>query len=212
MTATATGRKLIVRVENDPDVECPLEYGHWKLYSFNRRSIHYKNPEIFFRRSEEGKIVPENIGLQRKMQVGLAFALQYYEHGSGRYDLQGHGPQCEWDTAQWGGILIWEGKPKDMPFKTYEERQNSAELTLDEYNDWMNGNTFWFSIETHDYPDDGHHESCGGFIGEKSVIEEINSRLNKDDKILLTGESAFMVQGDLKGEEVDSFDDENEDD
>src|SRR6185437_5228951 len=124
-----------IHSNHDDSPECPMDAydGQWRLYSFRRDSIHRENPERFF---PNGK---PNIGLRRKMQVGLAFLLDYFEHSLGRYDIAGTGPNDQWDTSHNAGLLVWEHKPGDMGAKTYEARQKDAEAFLETYNNWMNG-------------------------------------------------------------------------
>lgn len=195
MVAQQKSRKLVLRIEHDPDCECPMTAcdGMWTLHSFNRRSIHYTNPDTFF---------PINIGLRRKMAVGLAFMLDYYEHGLGMYSISGGGPQCQWDTARGAGILIWGNKPDEMGAKTVEDREKDAQSFLDEYNDWMNGNCYYFILED---TDGKTLDSCGGFIGTNYIKEVINEHLEPDDAVMVTGD--VEIRG-LKCRVVESHDED----
>ena len=200
----------VVRIEHEINPTCPNDDGdgQWTLYSFNRNSIHYKNPWDFFKETKDGKLVPENIGLHRKLKVGLAFVLQYYEHSLGRYDIQGHGPQCQWDTSNYGGILVWENKPRDMGHKKYEDRQKDAEAFLETYNAWMNGWVYWCSIES---PDGEFDESCGGFYDD-GLVEYLAENLEKGDRVKLEGDLTFLVDDKLPAgvELVEDFDDDED--
>lgn len=166
----------ILKVGYDQDVECPMTScdGMWTLKSFNRNSIHSVNPESIF---PNGKMP---LWLRNKFKVGLAFFLDYYEHGLGAYSLSGEGMQCQWDTAGCAGVLIWEHPPSDMGAKTVEERKKDARAFLDEYNDWMNGNCYYFSVETIDGEE---IDSCGGLIGTDHLEDVLLGCLESGDKV-----------------------------
>jgi len=181
----------ILSIEVDQDPTCPMEGdGQWTLISFNRNSIHYGNPDNYLRvTNDNSKVIPADIGLASKMRAGLAFILQYYEHGLGRYDIQGHGPICKWDTTSFGGILIWTHKPGDMGAKSYADRQKDAESFLEEYNAWMNGDAYGYSISDREgNPVDG----CWGFLGSDYMSQEVSGHFKPGDRIKLEGEAASM--------------------
>lgn len=166
-----TAPTLTVRIEHDQDCESPMDCdGQWKLYSFSHRHNNYEDPESF--RDEHGNV---KIGLRRKLDVGLAFLLDYFEHGQGCWSRSGHGPQCQWDNSPGAGLLIWEHKPSDIGAKTMEARGKDADSFLDVYNDWANGNCYGYVIEDADEEID----SCWGFIGDdvlRGVHEGANGR------------------------------------
>lgn len=161
-----------IRIEHDPDVESPCEWDQqWMLYSFSRRHSNVKDYHQYF----DAKGRPK-IHLRRRMDVGLAFVLDYYEHGMGAWSITGEGMQCPWDTAKRGGILVWEHGPSALGAKTLEERAKDARQFLETYNSWMNGETYWYDIES----DDGFTDSCGGFIGWDHLTDGIASVLADD--------------------------------
>lgn len=115
-----------IRIECDNDVECPMDQdGQWTLYTGKRNSIHFLHPDKW-----EGK------KWGRKEKTGLAFRLEYYEHGRGAYSLQGEGMQCQWDTVPFAGWLVWNHPAKDLA-KTKEDRDKDARSFLESYNAWM---------------------------------------------------------------------------
>lgn len=147
----------------------PLEYTGWKLCSFNRRHVGYQGPDEF---------LPPSLGLRRKLEVGTAFMLSYYEHGLCRWSLQGQGPQCQWDTTRTAGILLWEGDLKDLP-KGYDKREKWAESMLETYTCWCNGEVYGYSIE-----EDGvQGDSCFGFYGNDLdyMAEQVRGLINGDE-------------------------------
>lgn len=200
----------ILRVEFDQDAECPMTEwdGMWTLKSFNRNSIHHVSPsEVFTRENKEGDPIPD-IGLTRKFAVGLAFMLDYYEHGQGKYSLHGEGPQCQWDTSRCAGVLVWENKPEDMGAKTVADRAEDARGFLETYNNWMNGSVYGYMLEDAEGNDIA---SCWGFYDEETLVEDINHNLEAGDRVMVEGDASFLVdESDLTEgvKVVDEFEEE----
>lgn len=168
----------------DHDLERPDSgYDGWKPISFNRRHNNFVHPDRY--RLHQ----PGNIGLRRKLTVGLAFWLSYYEHGLCRWSLRGEGPQCRWDSVDIAGLLNWTGKPSDIGAKTYEDRAHDARNFLEAYTDWCNGNCYWFSLED----DQKILDSCSGFIGTEQLTEAINEALEDSDRVMVKGEAADLA-------------------
>lgn len=182
------------------ECESPCEDDfQWKLYSFNRHHINFKHPDNFLRPTVHGP-VGVNIGFQRKLDVGTAFIVSCYEHGSSHWGLQGEVTQCQWDTAKVAGVLVWENPVNELGPKTYEDRQKDARAFLEEYTNWCNGNCYGYVIED----DNGKvTDSCGGFIGDKWFKEALKTghpELFKDgtdelkNEIELDGEAADVMK------------------
>ena len=169
----------------DPDAERPDSgYNGWKPISFGRRHNNFEHPDNY--RLDKRR----NVALGRKLQVGLAFWLSYYEHGLCQWSLQGEGPQCRWDAVDVAGIMIWTGRPSDMGVKTYRDRARDARNFLEEYTNWCNGACYWFCLE-----DGGESlDSCGGFIGTAQLTEAINAALHSGDEVIVKGEAAALAQ------------------
>jgi hypothetical protein len=173
-----------VTIGFDCDVERPdSTYDGWKPISFCRRHNNFEHPAAYCLNK------PENMGLRRKLQVGLAFRLSYYEHGLCKWSLRGEGPQCRWDSVDIAGLLIWTGKPTDIGALSYDDRATDARNFLEEYTDWCNGNCYWFSLESAEQP----LNSCGGFIGTNQLTEAINEALEESDKVIVRGEAAYLT-------------------
>lgn len=186
------GRNLTLQINNDLDVEMPDSwYGGWRLISFGRRHLSYEDPAKYVKAFNEGtgEVTAANIGLARKLNVGLAFWLQYFEHGLGRWDLKGEGPQCPWDTAPLAGILLWTGKPEDIGAKTLEDRAKDSRGFLESYNAWANGETYWFRLAS----ESGEEiESFGGLIGDEALSEVVGESLQSGDKVMVVGDGAWL--------------------
>jgi hypothetical protein len=182
----------IITIGHDHDNGSPSDWGGWKLYSFCRRHTSHRDPEEFF---PDGK---PTLAVRNKLRAGTAFLLSYYEHGRCMWSLAGTGPQCQWDTVQRAGILMWEGEAK--PFKgTYAEREKDAECFLDTYTSWCNGEVYWYKVEEVVTMPCGHTEirdvpdaSCGGFYGLDHMKEEIMAALDGDTDVSLKGDAAAM--------------------
>jgi hypothetical protein len=185
-------RNLTLEINHDLDVEQPDSgYDGWRLVSFGRKHSNYQDPDKyvkgFDRRTRE--VTPANIGLKRKLNVGLAFFLSYYEHGQGAWSLIGEGTQDQWDTAYLAGILLWTGKPGDIGAKTLEDRAEDARDFLENYNAWANGETFWFRLVNKSGEE---IESIGGLIGDEALSEVVGEELKAGDNVLVEGDGAWL--------------------
>lgn len=183
-------KNKVIRIEHDQDAECPMEWdGQWTLHSFSNRSIHYRNPDEMFATNARGEHYAK-IGLRRKLDCGLAFMLDYYEHGQGMYSLHGEGMQCRWGTSRYAGILVWMGKPSEMGAKTLEDRAKDARGFLETYNNWMNGSVYGFIIED----EEGEHiDSCFGFYDKETLLDAIKENLDAGDCVQLEGDAKYMI-------------------
>lgn len=185
-------RNLNLEIGHDYDVDVPDSgYDGWKLVSFGRKHASYEDPDkyvkAFDRRTRE--ITPANIGLARKLRVNLAFFLSYYEHGLGAWSLIGEGTQCPWDTAYLAGLLVWTGKPGDIGARSLEDRAEDARGFLESYNDWANGNCYWFRLTG----ENGHEiESIGGLIGSEALSEVVGEALEAGDNVIVEGNAAWL--------------------
>lgn len=168
--------------------------GTWKIYSFSSRHCSaFEDANCKYNRIED--ILPDGkvpIWLRRKLRVGTAFFLDYFEHGEGCWSRSGTGPQCQFDNVRCAGIAIWEDDLDNLGAKTKEERAEDLDAELEIYNDWMNGHTYSYSIETDDGAID---DSCGGFIGTKDVVSAINEVISDrcvDEEIEICGDASHI--------------------
>jgi len=162
-----TDRKLVVRVQLDEDVESPMDQdGQWTLYSFSRKHKTYRDPESLGLGELEANGRPRilSLGLRRKLEVGLAHFVAYFEHGSCRWSLTNDPtrPNCRWDSVSVAGLLVWENKPEDMGARTYEDRAKDAASFLETFTSWCNEDCYYYTIEDEAGEVVG---SCGGYIG-----------------------------------------------
>jgi len=186
---------LTICVDYDRDTENPLDpqENSWRLVSFNSRHIGFEHPDIYF---DDG--LP-NEALQTLLDAGKAWLLSYHEHGQGTWFLKGTGSerglQCQWDTAQTGGILFSDPDYVETP--EYPAAK-TVEAILSEYNDWCNGNCYCYSI-TNDC--DEVLASCGGFIGGENLIDHLREE-NEDlflgdvlsPLVTVTGPASFVLE------------------
>lgn len=222
-------RTAIVTIDHDPDVESPCEYGSWKLHSFCSRHVNYKHPSelgLGLYLGPDGLPPIENIGLKRKLEVGTAFILSYFEHGDGCWSLRGEGPQCQFDSTQIAGLLVWEGKPKDCSFckeeflkqleapghqydkawfsRDYKTRASAARSFLKNYSDWANGHCYQYSIKEYDEETEEEGEdidSCSGYIGDDIVAAIKEAAKDNDLRIVkVDGEADFMFDAPFEPE------------
>ena len=164
--------KVTVKFVPDSDIFNPAgDAGYmdnnWRLISFNNRHISYENHE---------KYTNPDIGLRRKLEVGTAFYVDYFEHGDCKWSLSGTGPNCQWDTSRMAGIIIFDNV-KDMGAKTLEDRAKDAANFLQIYTDWSNGHGHGYVIQDEDGND---LDSCFGFYDSEIeyTVSEIVSALD----------------------------------
>lgn len=180
---TNTPRPLVVTVDFDDTVEDPCELDGWRLYSFSTRHTNFKDP-VELGLSKRGSPDPK---LRRKLKDGTAHLLSYYKHSGSLWSFQGHGPQCQWDTVQLAGLLVWE---EDEYAPPANKRREDAQAFLDVYNDWINGNCYWYAV--HDA--EGESLSCGGFLGEAALREAVTEALDGRTDYTLKGDAAFIMK------------------
>ena len=200
MDVEETKPKLKVILEHDVDIECPADMDcQWKLYSFNTRHINHKTPEELGLgpQDEYGEPKILNIGLRKKLSVGLAFILSYFEHSNSLWFIKGNKtmPDMQWDGTRIAGLLVWEHKPSDIGAKTYADREKDAEAFLESYNGWANGEGYMYRVED----EKGENkDSCAGFDDSDYMLSQIVHHLIGHD---------FEVQGDANylGKEIIMF-------
>jgi hypothetical protein len=152
-------------LENPADMDC-----NWRLYSFSTRHLSFKHPaELGLGEIDSETGLPkfkgkEGRALKRKLENGLAHILSYYEHGSSAWFRKNEpvpaGVEFQWDGRRVAGLLVWEHDYRALGAKTFEERAKDADGFLRTYNDWANGQGYWYAV--HD-PDGELVASCGGF-------------------------------------------------
>lgn len=184
----------IVTLRYDSDLEDPCNEDGWKVYSFSHRHRSYRNPADFFPNGKAG------IGLRRKLAVGTAFILSYFEHGGCVWSLRGTGPRCQWDSVDVAGVLVWEGKVADLGPKTYEDRAKDASAFLRVYTAWCNGEGYSYSVDNVKQLPCGHTEtesvdSCGGFYGTDLdfMAEQVREAVGGDKQVQIRGEAKDLA-------------------
>lgn len=182
-------RDLTLEIVNDPFAECPSdEDGNWTLIPFLNDKVDYQHPSEVVPDPEDD---PEEAAeFSRKLETGLAFFLDCYQHSGTSWSLRGEGMQCGWDTSRCSGLLIWENDEEDMGAKTLEDRAKDARAFLKEYNAWANGNVYRFHLT--DVGEDG--ENYGGWTDEDAMMEEITSLLEDGDTVHVRGEAAWLLE------------------
>jgi hypothetical protein len=185
-------RNLTLEIGHDYDTDQPDSgYDGWRLISFERKHSNYEDADKYVKALDRltGKVTPASIGLKKKLNVGLACWLSYYEHGEGAWSLIGEGTQDQWDTAFLAGLLVWIGKPGDIGAKTKEGRAEDARSFLEDFNAWANGHTYWFRL-THESGEE--IESVGGLIGDEALSEVVSEELKAGDNVLVEGDGAWL--------------------
>jgi hypothetical protein len=157
-----------VTVLLDNDTPSPNTHYGWKLYSFSRRHMSFRDPDT----------LTHEIGF--KVAKGEAYWLSYFEHGNVWWGRKGGevpaGVEFQWDGREYAGMLIWEGSgPAPGP--------DSADAFLAEYTDWANGHCFQYYI---DNAEGEQVDSLSGLIGAEYAAEVIKAFL---------GGAPFVAEG-----------------
>lgn len=186
-----------VTILPDSDLENPAEMeGAWTPYSFSRRHANFRSCKDLGFVTNGVLYRANNPGLRKKLEVGLAFVLGYYEHGNCVWFLHDDPPtgvEFEWDGVQVAGLLIWEHPAKKMGFKTYEDRRKDAKTFLETYTSWCNGEGYFYCVE------DMKGElidSCGGFYDMDYMLEEIAKNFDSGEIFEMRGD--FEVRKELE--------------
>ena len=188
--------QLVLDISYDQFSDGPID--EWKHVSFNQGHGSFESPwKYLCHPTFRGDIKAAEIGFQRKLDCGTAFILSCYSHGSDHWALQGECHQCQWDTAQVAGLLIWKDDVRDLP-KGYEEREKWARGWLEEFTNWVNGRVYSFSLE--DMNSGEILDCCGGFFDTDHMFREIRGCFaDFDCEITLEGDAASLADGDDLG-------------
>ena len=182
--------KYTVRIDNDSDCSDPSkECNRWRIYSFHSNHLNHTDPSEFL--TESGKF---KFQIARKLQIGLAFPLSYYEHGLGLWSVGGTGPQCNFDTTQFAGMAVWEEPASEMGAKTIEDRQKDLAGELEDYTNWHNGNCYYIDITDNETGEDV--ERLGGMVGEDQAIDTLKEMLPDDatkENTEFVGDGVWML-------------------
>ncbi|WP_152053052.1 hypothetical protein [Tautonia marina] len=173
------------RILLDPDVDAgpPDAWGGgWRLVSFSHRHTGYEHPSAYCKGLDAfGCPIPTSIGLARKLEVGTAFWLSYYEHSLCRWSLMGEGPQCRWDTARIAGLLLWEHPSCGLP-RGFRHREADARAFLEDYTAWANGEVYSYAVErVAGRPGaDGDEllDACANFYGREACLAAAEDYIN----------------------------------
>lgn len=202
--------QVIVSIEVDDDCNDPSaaggDDGCWRLWSFNPNHSNHKTPwDLGFMSSGELIAVeevddstecsPNEVAeLHRKLDVGLAFRLGYYEHGQCDWHLSGQGgpgSDCRFDGRRFAGLLVWEEPDDHMGHTTYEDRFDNAKGFLEVYTAWCNGECYGYSVKT---AGGEEIDSCWGFYGNdmEYMFSQIQSATEGKEVIRVTGDAEHL--------------------
>jgi len=196
----ASGTYHTVRLEHDDNPENPCDHDGWKVYSFGRRHSNFKDPEEIGlgELDQYGEPAILKIGLRKKLEVGTAFLLGYFEHGNCSWFLRGNRPpgtegDFRWDGVDLAGILIWEGKVKHLGPKTYEKRAEDAARFLETYTNWCNGAFYGYMIED---DEEEHIDSCWGFDDADYMLDQVREIIARypGAEITVVGDASYLAK------------------
>lgn len=157
---------LYVTIMYDQDVPNPLdnEFSEWKMLRVGRKV---------------GEIQPNFVddGLRWRIENGTAFWLSKSEHSGESWYLEGEVSPMLWHDFIWDGtnhagiLLLPDFLFADVP----DHQKDAARLAIREYNDWLAGDCYYFSVDEELYDEDKDEtlESGGGFIGDGGAREMV---------------------------------------
>lgn len=185
--ALLTRKRVCYLLHDDCPVD-PCTWDHWKVYSFLQRHQHFRPPADFGIDGDDLTLHVRDRGVRRKLSVGLAFLLSYYEHGQSEWRLCRRNP--ERSLAAVDGIILWEQKPTALGLKTYAERQEAARQFLETYTAWCNGAVYGFRVEK---PDGQLCDSCFGFYELEYLFEAYLAPLLDHAIVTFRGDARTLV-------------------
>lgn len=193
-------KQLTLTLHYDQEAENPCEHDGWKLYSFCTKHVNFRHPDEFGIRRDG---TTDKLGFRRKLEVGTAFVLGYFEHGQSLWfhaDERPAGTEGDfrWDGVGVAGVLVWEQPVSDLGPKSFDDRKDDARRFLDGYTAWANGECYGFTLET----DDGELiDSCFGFFDVEHMFSEIRQH-TEDAEVEVTGEAKWLADYHSVQEEV----------
>ena len=174
MTATATKLRLKINIYQDSDTESPLDHMDDFQFTTFGMDTRYDGPMPDESEVEDSETHP-------------SWWVSCYRHsGSHWFLMGGDGPNCQWDTRRRAGLLQFIGKRKD-----YGDLNGVAKSIISEFNDWANGDCYWYKMEQevetrgtcptchtgHDVVQRNFNELAdyngGGIIGEEYLVTSI---------------------------------------
>jgi hypothetical protein len=145
-------RDYLLELIRDETASNPLtEFdGMWSVVSFNRGGAAMnslttdRDRDEYFPMDAKGDRYPV-LPLRNKIKAGTAFILDrnYYDH---TWTVDADAVTADTDFSRVDGVIVWEHPPGDMGVKTREDRARDACGTLTEYNAWITGDVWGYSL------------------------------------------------------------------
>lgn len=123
-----------------------------------------------------------DIGLRRKLQVGLAFWIDNDNYRIRDNDYH----RCV--------LVVWTGKPKDISARIYAERKADCERFLEEYSKWANGETFFVAIED---LSGNTIDAVGGYIGQEDVEYCLKEHMLEPGDVVRMHQNSVLEAGSI---------------
>ncbi len=184
-------KRLTLTLHHDHDAECPADFDGWKLFSFCTQHVNFRHPDEFGIRRDG---TSDQIGFRRKLEVGTAFILCYFEHGNSCWfhaDERPAGTEGDfrWDGVSVAGVLVWEQPVSGLGSKTFDERKDDARKFLETYTASANGEAYGYTLEN----EDGELiDSCFGYFDAEYMFSEIRQHTN-DAEVNVQGEAKWLA-------------------
>lgn len=158
--------KLTVKIEHDPVFGSPREE-----YD-NLGKLYLRDPRLTGDKlANDPMLENEETGeMEEDPDVFICLPVYAYEHGG---ITVSHGSfSCRWDSGQvgWHYMLekdVRENFPGLEGAELYERCKECLEAELKEYDCWLQGDVWYFTVEDEEGETVG---SCGGFIGDDELV------------------------------------------
>jgi hypothetical protein len=189
-----------LNLEHDPFADDPNNTDGWHLYSFcpkHADCVYPRNVGLSDRyacRTDDGFPGVVNPGLRRKLQVGLAYFLSYFEHSSVTWFRAGSRgfADMRWDGVRMAGLLVWQEQAANLGAKTPNDRAADADRFLEMYSAWANGWCYTAAF----YDDGGNHidgeYSYGGVDLESGVMSFLQQHQVRNLRV--DGDAAWLAE------------------
>lgn len=169
-----------IRIEPDGDPQNPRgddDGNIGKMICFHRR--YDLGDKHDYRHEDYGGWEAMEAAIREKEEVAVILPLYLYDHSGITINTTGF--SCGWDSGQVGFIFVSKAKLREFYLKkrlTASFLEKVKEWLRDEvktYDQYLTGDVYGYVIED---SDGNEMDSCWGFYGEESCLEEAQSVVN----------------------------------
>lgn len=183
--------RYLLQIDYDDSPENPCSWGVWKVYSFSRGHIDFKDPHTFDETFVE------------KLKNKTAFVLSYSEHGACQWTLanvESSNESFDFDTVKIAGIIEYIDSDNDVDLSLLE---NFARDFLKTYTKWCNGEVYGYTLYQLNRCDACHNDEKGdvvssvcGFYSAEELMNDVHQYTKgvPPEELTVSGNAAFILQ------------------